>query len=149
MFCSQFFEESDIMFQFLVQLLGLLDHSRIQLFLKGKGGFSKVVKNFVVFFFSVEQIGFPSTTRALKLLCFGQIFCAAGKVLKKQATKIALRHTLETLDQKIAFFWRAFPSKLANIFANGALGKILRPAKNRHFKIVQRGILWVGWVSNL
>ena len=40
-----------------------------------------------LFFFKVEQIDFPSSSKALKGPCFCQIFCAAGQFLKKQVKK--------------------------------------------------------------
>ena len=70
-----------------------------RIFLRGGGGFSN--------FFQVDQIGFPSSLKALKRRCFGQIFCAAVKFLKKQVKKAVFGHFLENFDKKIAFFWRA------------------------------------------
>ena len=55
-----------------------------------------------------------------------KIFCAAGKILKKQVKKGVFSHFLENFDQKIAFFLaRAPPSNLVYIGAEGAFRKLL------------------------
>ena len=46
-----------------------------------------------------------------KAPCFGEVFDAAGKILKKRAKKDVLRHFLENFDQKIVFFRRALSSQ--------------------------------------
>ena len=51
-------------------------------FSRGKADFQKTFRKFCRPFFQVEQIDFPSSQKTLKL-CFGQIFCTAGKILKK------------------------------------------------------------------
>ena len=55
-------------------------------------------------FFHADQNDFPTSSKALKRPCFGQIFCAVSKILKKQAEYSVFRHFLESLYQKIAFF---------------------------------------------
>ena len=69
------------------------------------------------FFSWVGQIEFPSSPKtlkgeALKRKFFRQIFCAAGKFLKKQVKKAIFGHFLEILTR---FFWRALPLKF-NIY---------------------------------
>ena len=74
---------------------------------------------FVDLFFKSTRNDFPSSPKALKRPCFGQIFCAAGKILKKKQAKKGV--------------FRQF------------LGSI---TKYGYLKIVQRGTLWVGRGSN-
>ena len=80
----------------------------------------KKLSKILTTFFLVDQIDFPSSPKALKRRCFGQIFCAAGKFLKKQVKKqfFVFGHFLETLDARS-------PSKLVYIGAKGVLRKIL------------------------
>ena len=57
-------------------------------FCRGGGGFSKIIRKFGRPFFWVDQIDFSSSPGALFCpCCFGQIFCAAGKMLNKKAKK--------------------------------------------------------------
>ena len=95
-------------------------------------------------------IFFLSSAKALFYPYFGQIFCAAGKILKRQAKKGVFGHFLENSDQKIAFFRRALPlTKLVYIDARGAFTNFLGSiTKNGYLKIVHRGSLWVGRGSN-
>ena len=55
---------------------------------------------------------FPSSPKALKRTCFGQIFCAAVKILKKNRPKKAVLGTCKILTKNSAFSARAAPSKL-------------------------------------
>ena len=83
-----------------------------RIFLRGGGGadfqkiFEKILTNKLIF-------RFPSSSKALKGPCFCQIFCAAGKFLKKQVKKAVFRHFLKNVDKKIVFFWRALPLKVS------------------------------------
>ena len=73
-------------------------------------------------------VNFPSSPNALKRRCFGQIFCTAGKFLKKkkQVKNAVFGHFLENVDKKNAFFFGArSPSKLVYIGSEGAFRKIL------------------------
>ena len=56
----------------------------------GGADFQKIFENFDDLFFLVDQIDFPSSPKAVKRPCFGQIFCAAGIFLKKQVKKAVL-----------------------------------------------------------
>ena len=72
----------------------------------GGGGWifkKKNWKNCRPFFKSIKLI-FPSSSKALRRLCFGHNFCAAGKIMKKQAKKGVFTHFFENFDQKVAFF---------------------------------------------
>ena len=71
-----------------------------------------------------NQIDFPSSPKAVKRPCFGQIFCAAGNFLKKQVKKAVFGHFLENFDKKIG-----------------------RP-KMDFLKSTKVGTLWVGRGSN-
>ena len=51
----------------------------------GGGGFSQIFVD--LFFIRSTRIDFPSSPKALKRPCFGQILCAAGKILKKAPKK--------------------------------------------------------------
>ena len=81
-----------------------------------RGGSRIKFSNFRKFcrpFFWVDHIDFPSSPKALKRLCFGQVLCAKGKILNKQIKKGVFSHFLKNFDQKNAFFSaRAPPSKL-------------------------------------
>ena len=66
--------------------------------------------------------GFFELSQALKSPCFGQIFCAAGKILQNQAKKGVSRQFLENLNKNRVFLARASRSKLVYI---GALRKNL------------------------
>ena len=87
---------------------------------------------------------------ALKSPCFGQIICAAGKILKKLAKKGVFRLFLKNVDQKITFLPRALPpSKLVYIGVKGTFRHFLGSVtKHGCLRIVQRGALWVGRGSN-
>ena len=50
-------------------------------------GFSKKNCKFSRPFFQADQIDFPKSAKAPKRPSSGHIFCAAGKILKKQAKK--------------------------------------------------------------
>ena len=72
------------------------------------GGFSKNFKNFVDTLFYIEQIDFLSSPKSISRPNFDQIFCAAGKFLKKQAKIRVLRRLfLENLTETPRFFWPA------------------------------------------
>ena len=64
-----------------------------RIFSRGGGGggggsdFQKIFENFDDLFLGVDQIDCPSSPKNLKRRCFDQIFCAAGKFLKKQVKK--------------------------------------------------------------
>ena len=79
-------------------------------FSRGGGGFSNKFRNFCrPFFFLGGPNWFFELSLSLFSLYFGQIFCAAGKILKKQSKKGIFRDFLENVDEKIAFFRRALP----------------------------------------
>ena len=63
--------------------------------------------------FLSQKIDFPSSPKALKRLYFCQIFCVAGKFLKKQVKKAVFGHFLKNFDKIIALFWRALPLKVS------------------------------------
>ena len=88
--------------------------------------FSKILTTFL-FFFWVDQIDLPSSPRAVKIPCFGQIFCAAGNFLKKKnRSKTPFLGTFwKILTKKTRFFGARSPSKLVYIGAKGAFRKIL------------------------
>ena len=74
----------------------------------GLGGFSK--KNSKPNF---DQIDFPTSPKVLKRRCFGQTFCAAEKILKKQVKKPFLGTFWKILTKKRVFFWRALPLEVS------------------------------------
>ena len=74
---------------------------------KNVGAGADFQKNFENF------VSFSDFPKALKRPCFGQILCAASKILRKKDQKILFRHFLENVDQKIAFFRRALPIKIS------------------------------------
>ena len=80
-------------------------------FSRGGGGadFQKIFENFVDLFFRSTKLIFRALPKHCFVPIFGYIFCAAGKILKKQAKNGVFRHFLEIIDQKIAFFRRALP----------------------------------------
>ena len=82
-----------------------------KIFSRGGGGgdFQKIVENFDDLFFNADKIGFPSSPKALKGRCFGEIFCATGKFLKKQVEKAVFGHFMENFDKKNAFFFARGP----------------------------------------
>ena len=82
----------------------------------GERGFSKNIRKFCQPFFRPTKIDFLSSPIALQRPCFGQKFCAAGKIMKNRE-KRRFRHFLEKVDQKIAFFRRARPLKIEYILA--------------------------------
>ena len=49
-----------------------------------RGG--RIFENFDELFFEVDQIDFPSSPKAVKRPCFGQIFCAAGNFFEEKET---------------------------------------------------------------
>ena len=65
-----------------------------------RGG-GQIFKKFekVLSFFKVNQIDFSSSPKALKKSCFCQIFCAAGKIFKKQAI----------FRQILGIWWKIWP----------------------------------------
>ena len=57
---------------------------------------------------------------------YGKIFCAAGKLLKKQSKKAVFGHFLKNFDKKnCVFFGARSPSKLVYIGLEGAFRTIL------------------------
>ena len=54
--------------------------------LEGKADFAKKFEKIVDLFFKVDQNYFPSSPKALRKPCTGQIFCAAGNKLLKKKT---------------------------------------------------------------
>ena len=56
---------------------------------------TKFFESFVDLFFEVGQIDFPSSPKSIKTHGHGQIFCAVGEFLKKQAKKV-FRHFLDS-----------------------------------------------------
>ena len=75
----------------------------------GRAKFQKNFENFDDLFFQVDQIDFPSSLRAVKRPCFGQIFCAAGNFLKTQVKKAVFGHFLENFDKKKRVFLARAP----------------------------------------
>ena len=79
-------------------------------FSRGGGRIFKQISKFLsTFFFLGGPNWFFELSLSLFSLYFGQIFCAAGKILKKQSKKGIFRDFLENVDEKIAFFRRALP----------------------------------------
>ena len=75
----------------------------------GEAGFSKI---FVDIFFRTTELVFELSLSVFSPY-FGQMFCAAGKILKKQSRKSIFRHFLEIFDKKMRFFGARSP--LANL----------------------------------
>ena len=80
-----------------------------RIFSRGGADFQKIFENFVDLFFRSTKLIFRALPKHCFVPIFGYIFCAAGKILKKQAKNGVFRHFLEIIDQKIAFFRRALP----------------------------------------
>ena len=70
---------------------------------EGVADFQKNFEHFVDFF-KVEQSEFPSSTKALKRICYSTIFCAVGKNLKNSPKKNVFRHCWKNLTKKSRFF---------------------------------------------
>ena len=85
-----------------LSFVSVRDESRF--FSRGGGIFSKILS----IYFYVDQIDFSSSPKALKRPCFGQSFCAAYKILKKQAKKEFLS-TFWTILTKKLHFLRVLP----------------------------------------
>ena len=80
-------------------------------FSRGGGGriFKKPFKNFDDLFICFRStIDFPSTPKALKRRCYGQIFCAACNFVKNMS-KNRFKAFLENFDKKFRFLARAPP----------------------------------------
>ena len=77
------------------------------------------------FFFQVDQIDFWSSPKALLCPYFWQNFLRRRQILKKNSQKSRFWALFEKFWQKIAFFWRALPSKLVYIGSKVAFRKIL------------------------
>ena len=93
---------------------------------EGGGGGGLIFKKFCRLFFLIF--------RALPkhgLVRFGQIFCAASKILKKQSKKAFLGTFWKILTKKIAFFRRALPSQNWYILAPKAPLKNLRVGRKK------------------
>ena len=72
-----------------------------------EGDFQKIL---TAFFFQVDQIDFSSSPKALFCPFYDKIFCAAGKILKKQSKS----RFLALFEKKFwHFFWRALPLKVS------------------------------------
>ena len=99
------------------------DRGGSRIFSRGGGAdFQKILTTF----FEVDQIDFLSSPKARFCPYFGQIFCAAGKFLKKeQAKKGVFRHFWKILTEKLRFFGARSHSKLVNIGAKDSFRKIL------------------------
>ena len=79
-----------------------------------RGGGRIFFENFVdLFFFRSTELIFWALPKHGLVPVWGQIFCAAGKILKKQSKQGVFRHFLESFDQKIAFFRSALPLKIS------------------------------------
>ena len=91
----------------------------------GGGGFSKKIENFDdLFFYRSTKLIFWAFPKH----CFAPIlakFSAPQANFRKNSQKSRLWELFEKFWQKIAFFWRALPSKLVYIGAKGAFRKIL------------------------
>ena len=93
-------------------------------FSRGRADFQKILENFDNLFFKVDQIDFPSSPKAVKRPCFGQIFSGAVNFLEKQVKTAVFGHFLEIFDQKTRFFGARSPSKLVYIGTESAFRKI-------------------------
>ena len=67
------------------------------------GDLQKQFENFFVFFLRSTKLVFRALSKHYRL-CFGQNFCAADKVLKKQAKIGVFRHFLENFAEKNRVF---------------------------------------------
>ena len=117
-----------------------MDRGRYRIFSRVGGGdggggcrFAKICRPF----FQFDQMSF-STLKTLKRPCFGQIFCAAGKILKKRRPKKEFLETFwKIMTKKLRFLGARSPLKIVHI---GAFKKLLGSVtKYGYLKIVQRG----------
>ena len=93
-------------------------------------------------FFQVNQIDFPSSPKALKRPCFGQIFCAADKFLKKHAKKFVCRLFLRNFDHKTRLFVARSPLIISIYWSQMHFQKIRVHRQKKFLKIVQRRYAW-------
>ena len=101
------------------------------------GGFSRIYR-----FFLGRPNWFFRALQALKSPCFGQKFCTAGKILKKQAKKGVLRQFLESSSKLV---YQITSSKLVFFCTEGASRKILGSISQKEVsQSHKRGTLWVG-----
>ena len=113
------------------------------------GFFSKKSREIFLELFFRSSI--PSSPIALKRPCFGQNFCAAGKILKNWPRK-RFKALFRKFWPKNCVFWRALPPPPTPLKISiywhrrqGAFKKVLGSVtKYGILKIVKRGILWVG-----
>ena len=96
----------------------------------------------------IFQIDFPSSAKAVKRRCFGQVFCVRENLLKKQV-KSRFGHLLEIFDTKRVFLERA-PTQNSICWRRRRIKKKFKVGRPKidFLKSTKGWTLWVGRGSN-